>query len=42
MEQCVQEGLVKSIGVSNFNESQLQYILDNASIKPANHQVSCT
>lgn len=32
-------GLIKSIGVSNFNERQVQRIIDNATIKPVNLQI---
>lgn len=32
-------GLVKSIGLSNFNEEQIGRIVNNARIKPANLQV---
>lgn len=39
MEECVKLGMTKSIGVSNFNEQQLQRILDVASIKPVTNQV---
>lgn len=39
MEKCVDEGLVKSIGLSNFNSQQIQNILDNCRIKPAVLQV---
>lgn len=35
MEEMVDIGLVKNIGLSNFNRSQIQRILDNATIKPA-------
>uniref|UniRef100_A0A224XG42 Putative aldo/keto reductase family n=1 Tax=Panstrongylus lignarius TaxID=156445 RepID=A0A224XG42_9HEMI len=41
MEECVKEGLTKSIGLSNFNSRQIQEILDIASIKPVNNQVEC-
>ena len=39
MEDLVREGLVKNIGVSNFNVEQLQNVLDNCNIKPANNQI---
>uniref|UniRef100_A0A8C8RT76 NADP-dependent oxidoreductase domain-containing protein n=1 Tax=Pelusios castaneus TaxID=367368 RepID=A0A8C8RT76_9SAUR len=39
MEKLVEEGLVKSIGVSNFNVSQLQRLLSLCRIKPAVNQV---
>lgn len=39
MEKLVEEGLVKSIGVSNFNSEQVKSILDNCSIKPVTNQV---
>ena len=39
MEDCAKKGLCKSIGVSNFSQSKLQALLDNASIKPAVNQV---
>ena len=39
MEELVKEGKVKSIGVSNFNISQLQQVLDNCTIKPVNNQI---
>ena len=39
MEGLVKEGLVRSIGVSNFNSKQLQEVLDACSIKPAVNQV---
>ncbi|CAG9791334.1 unnamed protein product [Diatraea saccharalis] len=38
MEAAVKEGLVKSIGVSNFNEEQLTRLLQNAIIKPVVNQ----
>jgi len=41
MEECVKEGLVKSIGLSNFNSKQIQEILDIAEIKPVNNQIEC-
>ncbi|XP_050545999.1 1,5-anhydro-D-fructose reductase-like [Daktulosphaira vitifoliae] len=39
MEQCVTKGLVKSIGLSNFNIKQIKDILEIASIKPVVNQV---
>uniref|UniRef100_A0A8C0GVM0 NADP-dependent oxidoreductase domain-containing protein n=1 Tax=Chelonoidis abingdonii TaxID=106734 RepID=A0A8C0GVM0_CHEAB len=39
MEQLVDEGLVKSVGVSNFNVSQLERLLSVCRIKPATNQV---
>lgn len=39
MEEMVDQGLTKSIGVSNFNPKQIQRILDNCTIKPVNNQV---
>lgn len=39
MEKCVEKGLAKSIGVSNFNSGQIKRILDCAKIKPVNLQV---
>lgn len=41
MEEAVKEGMTKHIGVSNFNQKQIQKILDNCSIKPVNLQVIC-
>ncbi|EDV21632.1 uncharacterized protein TRIADDRAFT_50776 [Trichoplax adhaerens] len=39
MEELVQAGLVKAIGVSNFNSKQLSDILDNCTIAPVVNQV---
>lgn len=39
MEEMVKAGLTKSIGVSNFNKKQIQRLIDNSTIKPANNQV---
>lgn len=39
MEACVRSGLVRSIGVSNFNSQQLQRVLDICTIKPVTNQV---
>lgn len=39
MEYIQELGLAKSIGISNFNIKQIQRILDNCKIRPANLQV---
>jgi len=39
MEKLVENGLTKSIGVSNFNKNQIQQILEVATVKPVNNQV---
>lgn len=41
MEEMVDLGWAKSIGVSNFSIGQIQRILDNCRIKPANTQFEC-
>lgn len=39
MEKLVEKGLVKSIGVSNFNTKQIDRVLEIAKIKPVTNQV---
>lgn len=41
MEEVVELGMTKSIGLSNFNVDQINQIYSNARIKPANVQVEC-
>lgn len=38
LESYVDQGLIKSIGVSNFNEEQLSYLIRHARIKPVLNQ----
>jgi aldehyde reductase len=42
MEKLVDLGLVKSIGVSNFNSEQITRVLDVCRIKPVTNQVECS
>lgn len=39
MEECVQLGLTRSIGISNFNQEQITRLLNAAKILPVNNQV---
>lgn len=39
MEECVDQGLAKSIGLSNFNEQQIDRVLQNCKIKPVINQI---
>ncbi|XP_047039460.1 titin-like isoform X2 [Helicoverpa zea] len=41
MEDLVNKGLVRSIGLSNFNSQQIQRILDKGRLKPMVNQVEC-
>jgi len=41
MEKLVTKGLVKSIGLSNFNSVQITDILEKGTIKPVTNQVEC-
>lgn len=41
MEELVDAGLTKSIGVSNFNVKQIDYITKNARIQPVTNQIEC-
>jgi len=41
MEQLVDLGLVRSLGLSNFNANQLQRLLENCQIKPVALQIEC-
>jgi len=41
MEECVKLGLVKTIGLSNFNSQQIEEILKICTIKPSVNQVEC-
>lgn len=39
MEKFVDQGLIKAIGISNFNKKQVQNVIDHARIKPACLQI---
>uniref|UniRef100_A0A6E8W7B2 Aldo_ket_red domain-containing protein n=2 Tax=gambiae species complex TaxID=44542 RepID=A0A6E8W7B2_ANOCL len=41
MEQLLDTGLVRSLGVSNFNSEQLRRVLENGSVAPVTNQVEC-
>lgn len=42
MENCVNLGLVKSIGLSNFNSEQVARIINSCTIKPVVNQIEVT
>lgn len=39
MEECVQLGLTKTIGLSNFNSKQVDRVVESATIKPVVNEV---
>lgn len=39
MEELVKEGLVRQIGVSNFNQAQVEQILRHARVRPSVHEL---
>ncbi|CAF4891734.1 unnamed protein product [Pieris macdunnoughi] len=41
LEKLVKKGLVKRVGVSNFNSAQIDRILDKGRIKPVVNQIEC-
>jgi len=41
MEKLVELGLVKSIGLSNFNSEQIEDVLSKCKVKPVTNQVEC-
>jgi aldehyde reductase len=41
MEKLVEKGLVRSIGISNFNSAQINDILSKCKVKPTVNQVEC-
>lgn len=42
MEKLVNLGLVKSIGLSNFNSEQVDRVVNEGRIKPVSNQVECS
>ncbi|KAL7289708.1 hypothetical protein TKK_0016430 [Trichogramma kaykai] len=41
MEDVLAKGLVKNIGVSNFNSEQLERLVKNSKVKPVTNQIEC-
>ncbi|XP_075748843.1 aldo-keto reductase 1B-like isoform X3 [Rhipicephalus microplus] len=41
MEECKRKGLVRSIGVSNFNSEQITRLVKSCEIKPVMNQIEC-
>lgn len=41
MEEAQRKGLARSVGLSNFNITQLKRVVENAKIKPSNLQIEC-
>jgi len=41
MEQCVRDGLVRQIGLSNFNKEQIEDVLAHCTIRPTMLQAEC-
>ncbi|CAH1239336.1 AKR1B10 [Branchiostoma lanceolatum] len=41
LEACVESGLLRNIGLSNFNSKQIQAVIDVAKVKPSVLQVEC-
>ncbi|CAN7992050.1 unnamed protein product [Ixodes pacificus] len=41
MEECYEKGLVRDIGLSNFNSEQIMRVLKAAKVKPVMLQVEC-
>jgi diketogulonate reductase-like aldo/keto reductase len=39
LEKFYKQGVLKAIGISNFNEKQIQDLYDKAEVKPQNLQV---
>uniref|UniRef100_A0A182K2J2 NADP-dependent oxidoreductase domain-containing protein n=1 Tax=Anopheles christyi TaxID=43041 RepID=A0A182K2J2_9DIPT len=42
LEKCYQDGLCRSIGVSNFNENQMNVLISKAAILPVVNQIECS